>query len=249
MSGHSKWASIKHKKAATDAKRGRMFTKLLKEIEIAARIGGGDPDGNPRLRSAVQAARDASMPNDNINRAIKRGSGELAGVNYEDFLIEGYGQAGVAILVEGTTDNKNRTMPELRHAFQKYGGTMGAMGSVSWMFHKKGTIMVPSEGLDEDTVMEIALDAGAEDFSSMEGYFRIVTDSTSMDKVRKALEDKKIKVEASTLENIPENTIKVEGDAVPKLLKLIEMLEENEDVKTVSANYDIDDALIEQYSS
>lgn len=249
MSGHSKWASIKHKKAATDAKRGRMFTKLLKEIEIAARIGGGDPDGNPRLRSAIQAARDASMPNDNINRAVKRGSGELAGVTYEDFLIEGYGQAGVALLVEGTTDNKNRTMPELRHAFQKYGGTMGAMGSVSWMFKKKGTIIVSAEGLDEDSVMEIALEAGAEDFVHEDQYFRITTDSTHVDKVRKALEDKKIKVESSALENIPENTIKVEGEAVPKLLKLIEMLEENEDVKAVSANYDIDDALIEQYSS
>ncbi|MCE5229646.1 YebC/PmpR family DNA-binding transcriptional regulator [bacterium] len=248
MSGHSKWASIKHKKAATDAKRGRMFTKLLKEIEIAARMGGGDPDGNPRLRSAVQAARDASMPNDNINRAIKRGSGELAGVTYEDFLIEGYGQGGVAILVEGTTDNKNRTMPELRHVFQKYGGTMGAMGSVAWMFKKKGTILVPAEGLDEDTVMEIALEAGAEDFASEEGYFRITTDSVSMDKVRKALEDKKIKVESSTLENIPDNTVKVEGDAAGKLLKLLEMIEENDDVKAVSANYDIDDSLIEKYS-
>ncbi len=249
MSGHSKWHSIKHKKAATDAKRGRMFTKLLKEIEIAARMGGGDPGGNPRLRSAIQAARDASMPNDNINRAIKRGSGELAGVTYEDFLIEGYGQAGVALLVEGTTDNKNRTMPELRHVFQKYGGTMGAMGSVSWMFKKKGTILVPAAGLDEDAVMEIALEAGAEDFVHEGDYFTITTDSTHVDKVRKALEDKQIKVESSALENIPENTIKVEGEAVPKLLKLIEMLEENEDVKAVSANYDIDDALIEQYSS
>lgn len=249
MSGHSKWHSIKHKKAATDAKRGRMFTKLLKEIEIAARMGGGDPGGNPRLRSAIQAARDASMPNDNINRAIKRGSGELAGVTYEDFLIEGYGQAGVALLVEGTTDNKNRTMPELRHVFQKYGGTMGAMGSVSWMFKKKGTILVPAAGLDEDAVMEVALEAGAEDFVHEGDYFTITTDSTHVDKVRKALEDKQIKVESSALENIPENTIKVEGEAVPKLLKLIEMLEENEDVKAVSANYDIDDALIEQYSS
>ncbi|MCL5271675.1 MAG: YebC/PmpR family DNA-binding transcriptional regulator [bacterium] len=248
MSGHSKWHSIKHKKAAVDAKRGAMFTKIIKEIVVAARMGGGDPNGNPRLRSAIQAARDVSMPKDNIERAIKKGSGELQGVSYEDFCFEGYGQGGVAILVEGTTDNKHRTTPEIRHIFQKYGGNMGEIGCVGWMFKKKGIIRIPTAGLNEDQVMEAAIEAGADDFENQGEFYQVVTGHENVQEVREALEAKKIPIESSAVENIPENTIKVEGEEARKLLKLIEMLEENDDVSSVSANYEIDDALIEQMS-
>ncbi len=248
MSGHSKWSSIKHKKAAVDAKRGKIFTKLIKELEVAARMGGSDPGGNPRLRTAMQAARDANMPNDTMNRAVKKGAGELAGVQYEDFLIEGYGQAGVAIMVEGTTDNKNRTMPELRHMFGKYGGAMGEQGCVGWMFNRQGVIIASAEGIDEDAAMETALNAGAEDFVRIDQSFRITTGPNEVDAVREALEAGKLKIEASSVENIPTNTIKVEGDEALKLLKLIEMLEDHDDVKAVWANYEIDDSVIEQYA-
>jgi len=246
MSGHSKWHTIKHKKGAIDAKRGAMFTKAIKEIVIAAKIGGGDIANNPRLRTAIQAARDVNMPKDNIERAVKKGSGELEGTTYEDFNYEGYGQGGVAIMVEGTTDNMNRTSPEIRHTFTKYGGSLGAKGCVSWMFTKKGVIMIPAEGLDEDTVMEAAIEAGADDLGNLGDVFRVLTDPGQMEAVRKALEAKSIKVESSAIENIPNNTVKVEGEEARKLLKLIEMLEEQDDVNSVSANYDIDDELFEQ---
>jgi YebC/PmpR family DNA-binding regulatory protein len=245
MSGHSKWHSIKHKKGAIDAKRGAAFTKVIKEIQVAARMGGGDPAGNPRLRTAILAARDINMPKDNIERAIKKGSGELSGVSYEDFTFEGYGQGGVAIMVEGTTDNKNRTAPEIRHTFAKYGGNLGEMGCVSYMFNKRGVIEIPSEGQDEENVMELAIEAGADDFQNEGEVFRVLTEPNQMEGVRKALEDKGIKVESSTIDNIPTNTIKVEGDDARKLLRLIEMLEEHDDVNSVSANYDIDDSIIE----
>lgn len=249
MSGHSKWHSIRHKKAAVDAKRGAMFTKLIKEIVVAARMGGGDPNANPRLRTAVQAAKDVSMPKDNIERAIKKGSGELEDVSYEDFTLEGYGQAGVAILVEGSTDNRNRTTAEIRHTFNKYGGSMGEQGCVSWMFNKKGVIEVPVEEQDEEAVMEAAIEAGAEDFESGGETFRVLTDPAHMQEVRQALEAQSISVRSSTMENIPGNTIKVEGDDARKLMKLIELLEENEDVSSVSANYDIDDNVLEAIGS
>jgi YebC/PmpR family DNA-binding regulatory protein len=248
MSGHSKWHTIKHKKGAIDAKRGAAFTKVIKEIQVAARMGGGDINANPRLRSAVQAARDINMPKDNIERAIKKGSGELAGVSYEDFTYEGYGQAGVAIMVEGTSDNMNRTGPEVRHMFQKYGGNLGAQGCVSYMFAKKGVIMVPAEGQDEETVMMTAIDAGADDFENLGEVFRVLTKQGQVEAVRKALEDAGLKVASSGVENIPDNTIKVEGEDAKKLLKLIEMLEEHDDVNSVSANYDIDDSIIESLS-
>lgn len=249
MSGHSKWHTIKHKKGAIDAKRGASFTKAIKEIQISAKMGGGDPNANPRLRTAIQSARDINMPKDNIERAVKKGAGELEGVSYEDFTYEGYGQAGVAILVEGTSDNMNRTSPEIRHAFTKYGGSMGAPGCVAWMFTKKGAIMIPAAGLDEEKVMETALEAGADDFQSEGDYFRVLTDPGQVEAVRKVLEDQKIPVESSKVEQVPNNVIKVENsEDARKLLKLIDMLEENEDVSAVSANYDIDDALIEQLS-
>lgn len=248
MSGHSKWHSIRHKKAAIDAKRGRMFTKVIKELSIAARMGGSDPAGNPRLRTAIQAAKDVNMPKDNIERAIKKGAGEMAGVSYEDFTFEGYGQAGVAILVEGTTDNMNRTAPEIRHLFGKYGGNMGEPGCVSWMFKKRGVIEINAEGIDEDRVMEAALEAGAEDVSNQGEVFRVLTGPADVESVRKSLEEADLPVIHSAVEMLSDNTIKVEGDQAGKLLKLIEMLEEHDDVNNVWSNYEIDDALIEQLS-
>jgi YebC/PmpR family DNA-binding regulatory protein len=246
MSGHSKWASIKHKKAAVDSKRGAAFTKVIREISIAAKMGGGDPNANPRLRSAIQTARDISMPKDNIERAIKKGSGELAGVAYEDFNFEGFGQAGVAIMCEGTTDNKNRTTPEIRHIYQKYGGNMGAEGCVSWMFKKKGVILIPTAGLSEDQVMEVAIEAGAEDFINEGDFYRVLTEPNKLETVRHALEAAKLPVESSKLENIPDTTVKVGFEDARKLLKLLEMLEEHDDVTAVSANYELDDAVMEK---
>ncbi|HOE95021.1 MAG TPA: YebC/PmpR family DNA-binding transcriptional regulator [Candidatus Sumerlaeota bacterium] len=248
MSGHSKWHSIRHKKAVVDAKRGAMFTRLIKEIAVAARMGGSDIDGNPRLRTAVTAARDANMPKENIERAIKKGAGELEGVSYEDFTLEGYGQAGVAILVEGTTDNKNRTIPEIRAIFNKGGGSLGAQGCVAWMFTKRGVILIPTQGQSEETVMEAALEAGAEDLENEGEYYRILTEPNQMEDVRAAIEAKGIKVESSSLRNIPSTTVKVEGEDAPKLLRLLEALEEHDDVTSVSANEEIDDAVLEQYA-
>jgi YebC/PmpR family DNA-binding regulatory protein len=248
MSGHSKWHSIRHKKAIVDAKRGAKFTKLIKELVVAARMGGSDADANPRLRLAIQNARDMNMPKDNIERAVKKGAGELEGVSYEDFQFEGYGQGGVAILVEGTTDNMNRTAPEMRHLFSKHGGKFGEQGSVNWMFKKKGVIMVPAEGLEEDQVMEVSIDAGAEDLEDIEGYFRILTEPGTQGKVRQAIETSGIKVESSTMENIPDNTVAVDADEARKLMTLLESLEEHDDVSSVSANYEMDDALIEELS-
>lgn len=249
MSGHSKWHSIRHKKAIVDAKRGAKFTKLIKELVVAARMGGSDPDANPRLRLAIQNARDMNMPKDNIERAVKKGAGELEGVSYEDFQFEGYGHGGVAILVEGTTDNMNRTAPEMRHLFSKHGGKFGEQGSVNWMFKKKGVIMAPAEGLEEEQVMEVAIDAGADDLEDAEGYFRILTGPGTQENVRQAIEASGIRVESSTMENIPDNTIAIGADDARKLMKLIEFLEEHDDVSSVSANYEFDDALIEELSA
>lgn len=249
MSGHSKWHSIKHKKGALDAKRGRLFTKLIKEIVVAARMGGGDIDGNPRLRTAVQAARDANLPKDNIDRAVKKGAGDLTGVSYEDFTFEGYGAAGVAVIVEGSTDNRQRTTPELRHAFAKHGGNLGETGCVAYMFDRKGVIMahVP-EGKSEDSLMETVLDAGAEDFDAAEGMCRVVTAMPDLYKVREALEAQGLKIESANLEYVSKSEIKVEGKEAERVLKLINILEDHDDVSRVSANYDIAPELIEQFS-
>ena len=249
MSGHSKWSSIKHKKGAADAKRGKLFSRILREISIAARMGGSNMDGNARLRAVIQAAKDANMPKDNIDRAIAKGAGELKGITYEDFTVEGYGQAGVALIIEGTTDNHNRTMPEIRHMFAKYGGTLGEQGSVAWMFERKGIILVSAEGHDEDTVMECALEAGAEDMSTDDGLYHITTASEDIQAVRDALEAAQIKIESANVELIPKNTVKVEGKNVEKILNLISAMEDHDDVSSVAANFDIDPELIEQLSA
>lgn len=247
MSGHSKWHSIKHKKAAVDAKRGAAFTKVLKEIQIAARMGGSDPAANPRLRTAVQTARDINLPKDNIERAVKKGAGELEGVSYEDFMFEGYGQGGVALLIQGTTDNMNRTAPEIRHMVGKYGGNLGAPGCVAWMFKRRGVIELPDEGLDEDKVMEAGLEAGADDVIGLGGYYTIYSDPNVMETVRQALEAAGIRVESSKVQYVPDNSVKIDNvEDARKLLKLIEMLEDHDDVSAVSANYEFDEAIAEQ---
>ena len=241
MSGHSKWSTIKHKKGAADAKRGNLFTKLIKEITMSAKVGGGAIDSNPRLRSAVLAAKRASMPSDNIDRAIKRGTGELEGVTYEEVLYEGYGPGGAAILIEAMTDNKNRTTAEIRHLLTKYGGNLAAAGAVAFQFSKKGTIAVEKSAAKEDTLMELALESGAEDFKSDDAdIFEIYTDPASFDAVKAAVEAKNIPIQTSEIQMVPQNTIDV-ADKGPALLKLLDMIEENDDVQKVWSNGDIDD--------
>jgi len=242
MSGHSKWHSIKHKKGAIDAKRGRMFTKLIKEITIAARIGGGDPEGNPRLRKAVSDAKDVNMPADNIKRAIMKGTGELEGGQLEEITYEGYGPAGVALLVEVVTDNRNRTVSEIRHVFSKNGGNMGESGSVAWMFSKKGSIIVESSKADEETLMTIAIDAGADDFRSEGSTYEIYTAPEAFDKVLQAIKSKGIETESAEVSMIPTNYVKVEGKAAQQVVKLMEALDEHDDVQHVHGNFDIEEA-------
>jgi YebC/PmpR family DNA-binding regulatory protein len=239
MSGHNKWSTIKHKKGAADAKRGKMFSKLIKEITIAARMGGGDAEGNPRLRTAVIAARTANMPKDNIERAIKRGTGEIEGVNYEEIVYEGYGPGGVAVLVEALTDNKNRTVAEIRHIFDKYNGNLGESGCVSWMFDKKGMIEVASASLTEDEVMELALENGAQDVTNVGDTFEITTDLSDFEPVRKAVEEKGWKIELAEITMIPQTTVKLEGKKAEQMLKMMDVLDDHEDLQQVYANFDI----------
>ncbi len=243
MSGHSKWATIKRKKAATDSARGRLFTRLIKEIAIAARNGGGNPEGNPRLRLAIQIAKGANMPADNIKRAIQRGTGELPGVVYEEVTYEGYGPGGVAILVETVTDNSNRTVSEIRHMFSRNNGNMGASGSVAWMFQRKGSLVLPKGGqpLNEDDLLGLILDAGADDLATEDEMFTVTTTPQAFDVVKKAIEDKGMKVESAALQMVPQNTVKVTGKEAEQLLKLMETLEEHDDVQNVYANFDIDE--------
>ncbi len=242
MSGHNKWSSIKHKKAAADAKRGAAFTKLIKEITVAARAGGGDPELNPRLRSAILAARNQNMPSDNIDRAVKKGTGELEGVTYEEITYEGYGPAGVAILVETLTDNKNRTVAEVRHLFSKLGGNMGESGCVAWMFTKLGLITVPRTGIDEDKLMETALEMGAEDFKSDdEEYFEVYTQPSALYEVRESLEKSGYTIENAEIAAVPQSTIALENKDAEKLLKIISALEDHDDVQKVYSNGDIPD--------
>ncbi len=248
MSGHSKWHSIKHKKGATDAKRGKLFTRLLKEVMISARMGGGDPDANPRLRAAIQAAKDSNMPKDNINRAVKRATGEMDGVSYEDFIFEGYGPGGTAFLVEGSTDNRNRTTPEIRFIFSKLGGNLGETGCVAWMFSRRSVIVAEFEGLDEDAAMEIALEAGADDFEFEEGIAEIMAAPDELMSVREGLEAKGVKILEATVRSIPANTVKVEGKAAETLVKLVNALEDQDDVTSVAGNYELDPDLAEQLS-
>jgi len=240
MSGHSKWATTKRKKAVIDQKRGKAFTKIIKEITIAAREGGGDPVGNPRLRLAVDNAKAVNMPADNIERAIKKATGELEGVTFHELMYEGYGPAGVAILVEVATDNKNRTVAEVRHLFSKGGGGMGETGSVAWMFDKKGVVTLPRQDKTEDDMMEIILDAGAEDLQTEEDFFIVQTSIESFETVRKALIDKKLTIENASLQWIAKNFITVTGEDAEKVAKLLEALEDSDDVQNVYSNADLD---------
>ena len=245
MSGHSKWATIKHKKAATDARRGKAFTRLIKEITVAAREGGGDIDGNPRLRAAVQAAKAENMPAENIKRAIQRGTGELPGVVYEEANFEGYGPGGVAMLVEVTTDSRNRTVSDIRHIFSKHGGNLGEAGCVSWMFQKKGYMVVPKERASEDKLLGIVLDAGVEDLRDDDPNWEIITPTEAFEAVRDALTQAGIQPEAAEITMLPQNYVKLQGTPAHQMLKLVEELEEHEDVQHVHANFDIDEKEIQ----
>ena len=246
MSGHSKWHTIKHKKGALDAKRGKIFTKLIREITVAARVGGsGDIDQNARLRKVVADAKGLNMPNDTIDRAIKRGTGELEGVNYEEITYEGYGVGGVAVLVETMTDNRNRTVAELRHLFSKNGGNLGEAGSVAWLFDKKGYIVVDKEAKPEDELFELVLEAGAEDMQDSGDVFEIFTAPENFEAVTEALKAAKIETQAAEISMIPQNHIHLEGDDAKKMLKLYDAIDDNDDVQNLYANYDIDESDME----
>ncbi len=249
MSGHSKWHSIKHKKAAADAKRGKVFTKIIKEISVAARIGGGDLDSNPRLRTAVTAAKDQNMPQDNIKRAILKGTGDLPGQNYEETSYEGYGPGGVAVYIEVLTDNKNRTVAEIRHMFSKYNGNLGESGSVAWMFDKKGYFSISAETVTEEDLFEVVAEAGAEDIQLEGDSFLVYCEIDVFEDVKKALESASIKTEQAELTMLPQNETKVEGKQAFQMLTLMEMLEDHDDVQNVYANFDIDEADFEAHSN
>jgi YebC/PmpR family DNA-binding regulatory protein len=245
MSGHSKWASIKHKKGAADAKRGKIFTKIIREITVAAREGGGNPDANPSLRLAIQKAKDANMPAENIERGIKKGTGELEGVTYENVSFEGYAPGGVAVIVEGLTDNKNRTTSEVRSIFTKRGGNMAGAGSVAFQFEKKGVFMVKREDADEDELLGIALESGAEDLTSDEMFYQIICAPQDFDKVKTGLSEKSVKVESSELGMTPKNEVKVEdAETAKKILALVEDLEDNDDIQHVYTNFDIPEEIL-----
>jgi YebC/PmpR family DNA-binding regulatory protein len=248
MSGHSKWSTIKRKKGAADAKRGQAFTRLIKEVTIAARMGGGNPEGNPRLRTAVAAAKAENMPKDNIERAIKKGTGELEGVNYEEFTYEGYGPAGVAVYVEIMTDNKNRTAADVRHIFSKNNGNLGENGCVAWMFEKKGTFVYDKSEVDEEKLMEYVLDAGAEDISEEESTWVVMTDHKDFYSVKEAIDkiDALPSYTVAEITMIPQNTVKVTGKEVEQVLRLMDALEECEDVQNAYANFDIPESELEK---
>ena len=249
MSGHSKWAGIKHKKAAQDAKRGRLFTKLIREITVAAREGGGNPDANPRLRTAIERARDANMPQDNIEKAIKRDTGELPGVTYETCIFEGYGPGGVAIMVEALTDNKNRTSSEVRNIFSKKGGNLAGSGSVAWVFNKKGYVLVDKSQVSEDELFAIVVDAGAQDLKTEGKSYEIFCQPQDFEKVKNALKGKGIKWQIAELTMVPTSTVKVTGNQAKQVLALIEALEDHDDVQKVYANFDIPEEILEQLAS
>jgi len=248
MSGHSKWSTIKHKKGAADAKRGKVFTKLIKEITTAARIGGGDPDGNPRLRKAIDEAKVANMPADNIDRAIKKGTGELEGVVYEEVSYEGYGPEGVAVLVECMTDNKNRTVADIRHIFAKYNGNLGENGCVAWMFDKIGLVTLERSAVGEDQLMEIALEAGAEDIREEGETWEVHTSIDALDGVVAALAAAGLETLSAEATRLPQTTIPVEGKSAQTNLKLFTMLEDHDDVQHVFANFDISDEEMESFA-
>lgn len=245
MSGHSKWSSIKHKKAAVDAKRGKVFTKLIKEITVAARMGGGDVSANPRLRTAVQAAKSGNMPKDNLERAIKKGTGELEGVSYEESTYEGYGPGGAAILIEILTDNKNRAVADIRHIFSKCAGNLGENGCVAWMFDKKGYIAIEKASADEDLVMETAIDAGAEDVREDEDNFEIITEPDDFEAVKEAIDAASISYFDAEITMLPQSTTNLEGKEAEQMVRLMGMLDDCEDVQKVYTNADIPDEMAE----
>jgi len=244
MSGHSKWATIKHKKGALDAKRGKIFTRLIKEIMVAAKAGGGDPDGNPRLRSAILAAKSENMPNDNIQRAIKRGTGEIEGASYEDITFEGYGPGGVAIIVDVLTDNRNRAVSEIRHAFSKNGGNLGESGSVSYMFTKKGVIVVAKSAADEEKLTEIVLESGADDLNDDGDYWEILTSPKDFDTVLQAVKGAKLETESAEVTMVPSTYQKLEGTQASAMMRLLETLEELDDTQNVYSNFEMDEAQV-----
>lgn len=248
MSGHSKWAGIKHKKAVIDAKRGKIFTKLGREITVAARQGGGIPDNNPRLRKAMEDARSANMPAENIKRALQRGTGEIPGAQYEELMYEGYGPSGVAVLVEATTDNKNRTVSEIRKIFAEHGGSLAESGSVGWVFSPAGYISVEKTKIKEDEILGLALDAGAQDFRQDDTFWEIITSVGDLEKVKKALEAKKIALTLAHVTKLPSTYIPMKGAEAERMLALMDALEEHEDVKEIYANFDIPREIVERIS-
>jgi len=239
MAGHSKWAQIKHKKAVVDAKRGKIFTKIAKEITVAVRLGGKDPEMNPRLRTVIAKAKSVNMPNDNIERAIKKGTGELADVQYEEITYEGYGPGGVAVLVEAMTDNKNRTVGEIRHLFSKYNGNLGETGCVSWLFEQKGYFVFDGKTITEDELMEIALEAGAEDVRQDNDSLEVLTDPADFEKVKEVFDKKGLKYNVAEVTKIPKNYVEVKGKDAENMIKLFEALEDHDDVQNVYANFDL----------
>jgi YebC/PmpR family DNA-binding regulatory protein len=249
MSGHSKWSTIKRKKGVTDARRGKIFTKLIKEITVAARFGGGDPDANPRLRTAIATARAENMPKDNIERAIKKGTGELEGATYEEVCYEGYGPGGAAVLVESLTDNKNRTVADIRHIFSKSGGSLGEAGCVAWMFEKKGLFVVEKKDVDEETLMEATLDAGAEDIRDEGETFEVTTSPADFEDVKEALEDKGLPYVVAEITMVPNNTVKLEDKEAEQMLKLMDMLEDSDDVQKAYSNFDISEKTLAELGS
>ncbi len=244
MSGHSKWHSIKHKKAKVDAQRGKVFTRLIKELTVAARMGGGDPEANARLRTAMAAAKAANMPADNIDRAIQKGTGELPGVSYEEITYEGYAPGGVAIMIDTMTDNKNRTVAEIRHMIGKHGGNLGSTGCVSYMFKKKGLILVESEGIDEEALMEVALEAGADDMTGDGEQFEIITDPSVFEDVRSAVEAGGFPIGSAELSMVPDTMVKVSAKDAPKIMRLMDAIENQDDVQNVYSNFDIPEEIL-----
>ena len=248
MAGHSKWAQIKRKKAVVDAKRGQVFTKIIKEITVAARLGGGDEDANPRLRQAVLSAKAANMPADNVKRAVQKGTGELPGISYEDAMFEGYGPGGVAIMVEVTTDNRKRTVAELRHLITKHGGNLGETGCVAWMFNKKGLITVEKNGVNDESLLDSILTGGGDDFSDEDDVYVVESTPDQMISVREQLEADGFSVISSEIMLTPQNSMSVEGETAKRVIQLLEVLDDHDDVQKVSANFDFDDAEIEEVS-
>ena len=247
MSGHSKWHSIRHKKGATDAKRGKIFSRLNKELMVAARMGGGDPSANPRLRQAIAAAKSENMPKDNIERAIKKGTGELEGVNYEEYMYEGYAPGGVALLIEVMTDNKNRAAADIRYVFNKRGGSLGEAGCVAWMFEKKGLIIFDQNQVAEDEVLEVALEAGADDVITTEDQYEVHTELSAFESVKQAFDDQELRYTMAELTMMPQNTVNIDDESVAaQVLKLMEAIEDADDVQKVYANFDIPDKILQR---